>query len=160
METTNNNQFDIELDLSPIRKKVIRIDGDDNRILRLNTSDMNLVTRMSEVYPKLQALADEAGKELPKSDNVQEEMSMMAEQLTTIDKQMRDLMDELFDEKVSEVCAPSGNMYDIIGGGFRYEFILEALLNLYSDNIEEESKKIQKRIKSHTDKYVKGGRRK
>jgi len=159
METTNKT-YDIELDLSPIRKKVIRIDNDDNRILRLNTSDMNLVTRMNDVYPKLKALAEEAAQDTPSTDNVEDDIAKMAEHLTSIDTQMRTLMDELFDEKVSEVCAPSGNMYDIIGGGFRYEFIMEALLNLYSDNIEKETKKIQKRIAGHTDKYTKNGRRK
>ena len=159
METTNKT-YDIELDLSPIRKKVIRIDNDDNRILRLNTSDMNLVTRMNDVYPKLKSLAEEAAQDTPNTDNVEDDIAKMAEHLTSIDTQMRTLMDELFDEKVSEVCAPSGNMYDIIGGGFRYEFIMEALLNLYSDNIEKETKKIQKRIAGHADKYTKNGRRK
>jgi hypothetical protein len=160
MGTTDNNIIDLELDLSPIRKKSIRIDGDDSRILYLNTSDMNIIARMNDLYPKLKELAEDATKELPKSDDIEKEFADMAEHFTDIDKRMRETMDELFDGNVSEVCAPSGNMYDIINGGFRYEFIMDSLLKLYSDNIEKETKKIQKRMQSHTDKYTKGGKRK
>lgn len=160
MGTTDNLNVDLELDLSPIRKKSIRIDGDDSRILYLNTSDMNIVARMNNLYPALKALAEDSTKELPKSDDAEKDIADMAEYFTDIDTRMRNIMDELFDGNVSEVCAPSGNMYDIINGGFRYEFIMESLLNLYSDNIAKETKKIQKRVQSHTDKYTKGGKRK
>ena len=50
----------VDLDLSVIRKKRFRVDGDNNRILELNTSDVGIVSRLNEVYPKLQKLAQDA----------------------------------------------------------------------------------------------------
>ena len=43
----------IDIDLSPTKKKSFRIDGDNSRIIYLNTSDVNIAIRLEELYPKL-----------------------------------------------------------------------------------------------------------
>jgi hypothetical protein len=58
---TVNNEI-IDLDLSITKKKKFRFDKDDNRIVEINTSDMNLMQRVNVAYPKLQALQDKAAK--------------------------------------------------------------------------------------------------
>ena len=50
----------VDIELGSLRKQRFRINGDNNRILELNTSDMGIITRLSELYPKLQELADKA----------------------------------------------------------------------------------------------------
>jgi hypothetical protein len=68
---------------------------------------------------------------------------------------MRDLMDYIFDSNVSEICAPSGSMYDPINGQFRFEHIINILAGLYETDIESELTSIAKRVQKHTNKYSK-----
>lgn len=152
---------DISLDV--IRKKRFRIDGDDSRILELNTSDLNILARLKEAYPKLVSLADDAFKNMPEVDNTAEDYNFMTDESTAeivqalkdADKGMRDLMDYIFDSNVSEVCAPSGSMYDPINGQFRFEHIIGILAALYETDIEKEMTNISNRVKKHTSKYTK-----
>lgn len=158
--TTNTNDI-IDVSLSGARKKKIRIDGDDNRILELNTSDLNLLVRLREVYPELTALSKEAfsnwpDEEIPEDTDFMSDpnVSKATEILKETDAKMRDLIDYIFDSNVSEVCAPSGSMYDPVGGKLRYEHIVDCLSALYEKDISMEMKKISKRVQKHTDKYT------
>ena len=158
--TTSTNDI-IDVSLSGARKKKIRIDGDDNRILELNTSDLNLLVRLREVYPELTALSKEAFSNWP-DEEISEDTDFMSdpnvskatEILKETDAKMRDLIDYIFDSNVSEVCAPSGSMYDPVGGKLRYEHIVDCLSALYEKDISTEMKKISKRVQKHTDKYT------
>lgn len=171
---TNNelelNENIVDVDLSVLRKKRFRIDGDNNRILELNVSDVGIVARLSDSYPKLDELTTKAqsiGTEKPKKakaeteleineDEIErEEFQAMGNTLTEIDAEMRKIIDYIFDSNVSEVCAPFGNMYDPIEGQFRYEIIINTIANLYENNISKEATKIHQRIEKHTNKYTK-----
>ena len=162
MGASNNTTNDIvDISLSGARKKKIRIDGDDNRILELNTSDLNLLVRLREVYPQLNALSKDAFSNWPQETFSEDtdfmsdpNVSKATEILKETDGKMRDLIDYIFDSNVSEVCAPSGNMYDPVGGKLRYEHIVECLSSLYEKDISLEMKKISKRVQKHTDKYT------
>lgn len=158
---TRNNDI-IDLNLDGIRKKRFRIDGDDNRILELNTSDLNLLVRLKETYPKLVNLANSAFKDLPDVASNSEDYNFMTDEATaaTIDAlksadiQMRELMDYIFDSNVSEMCVPSGSMYDPINGEFRFEHIIGCLANLYETDVSKEMGRIAQRVRKHTDKYT------
>lgn len=145
--------FDGEIDLSATRKKKFRIDGDSDRILELNTSDLSTITRLEKLYPKLQLLSQDAALEQLKEDVDLETASAV---LTKIDMQMRNILDEIFDSNVSEVCAPYGSLFDPFNGEFRFEHITEVLSKLYESNITAEFKKVSQRLKKHTSKYTKG----
>ena len=152
----------IDLDLSVTKKKKFRFDKDDNRIVEINTSDMNLMQRVSEAYPKLQELQTKASK-LTEGLNVENEESefaaiqditTMAERLSAVDAEMRELLDYMFDAPVSAAAAPSGSMYDPFSGSFRYEHIITAVMKQYEDNLQSEFSKMEKQLKKHTDKYT------
>lgn len=154
----------IDIDLSAIRKKKFRIDGDDSKILELNTSDLNILSRLKESYPKLQSLARQAAERLPDQldDDTEYEnpfdnpkMNNIVDFLTSVDTDMRGIVDYIFDAPVSDLCAPSGNMYDPIGGQFRYEHIITVLTNLYENELSAEMGKISSRVQKHTNKYTK-----
>lgn len=161
VESTNNtipnDVFDGDIDLSVIRKKRFRIDGDNNRYLELNISDMGIITRLDNLYPRLQKLSqDAAAKQLDKQDESDEKiLTKLSQTLIKIDTQMRELIDELFDSNVSEVCAPSGSMIDPINGEFRFEHIIDVLSKLYTNNFNSEFKKMSAKMKKHTSKYTK-----
>ena len=157
-EQDTDSVFDGEINLSAVRKKRFRIDGDNNRYLELDTSDMGIITRLDNLYPKLQKLAQDASvKQLDKDETDNERaLTKISQALTRIDAQMRQLVDEIFDSNVSEVCVPSGTMFDPFNGVFRYEHIIDVISALYKDNIKTEFKKMATRMKKHTAKYTKG----
>lgn len=156
-KTLENNVIDI--DLSAFRKKRIRIDGDDNKIIEINISDMGVINRLQEAYDRLISLAN--------TYNLQEEESKAdadsdddfnagkaVETLRILDKEMRELVDFVFQANVSEVCASDGTMADPVNGQFRFEYIIEKFLAVYDKNFTEEFKKMSKNVKKHTNKYT------
>ena len=149
----------INLDLSPIRKKRIAINGDENNILELNTSDLNITARLSEAYPKLMKLSEgmtEFQNSVSDKDNpTDEDVAKLASEWKRIDNEMRDLVDYIFDADVCAHCATSGSMYDPINGKLRFEWIIDILSDLYEKELKSEFSKATKRVEKHTGKYVK-----
>ena len=141
-------------------KRSFSIDGDLNRIIHLDTSDMNILVRLDETYPEIRKLATEAAERIvsSKADEDDEDgetaISNLAEVLKDIDRQMRDKLDYIFASKIADICEPTGNMYDPVGGEFRFERIIEKLSTLYAQDITTEFKKMQERAQKHTAKYT------
>lgn len=162
LEDTVKDEDIIDIDLSPIRKKRFRINGDRDKILELNTSDMNIIPRLEESYPKLSKLVEEASdKILAQTENIDEdsesdiELAPIADTLRDIDTEMRKWVDYIFDADVSKVCAENGSMYDPFNGKFRFEHIIDAISALYENNLKTEFDKVSNRVKKHTSKYHK-----
>lgn len=149
----------IDIDLSPIRKKRFRINGDNDKILELNTSDVSIFNRLQDAYPKLEELASKATALGDDTDGDEDGIKKFTDTLKEIDTTMRESIDYIFDSNVSEVCAPFGSMYDPLNGKFRYEHIIETLAALYENNFDEEVRKIKNRVTKHTDKYTKKKKR-
>ena len=145
-----------DVDLGFVDKKKFRIAGDYNRMLELNVSDMNIYSRYTQAYPKLKQFAEDASKKV-QAINIDDDdaMEKIAEFLTDIDKQMREQIDFIFDTNASEVCAPSGNMFDPINGDFRFEHIIGVLAKLYETGFEAEIAKFKNKTAKHTSKYTK-----
>ncbi len=145
-----------DLVIPELDRKKFRINGDNNRILELNTSDVNIVSRLNKGYTELLSLA-EAVKELDLEDEgtTEEQMEKMSEQLSEIDKKMREQLDYIFDTNVSEVCAGNASMYDPLNGKFRWEHIIESIGNLYGEAFKREFANMTKRVQKHTGKYTK-----
>lgn len=148
MATKNNV---INIDLSSTSKKKVIFDNDEDRAVYLDLADMSIATRLSAVEPKLNELSEKFGK--VKDD---ESSLSISETLSEIDKEMRDLIDYLFDAPVSAVAAPSGSMFDMFNGEFRCSIIMSALLEQYTANVEKETAILDKQMRKHTDKYTKG----
>ena len=148
-----------DVNLGFVEKKKFRINGDNDRVLELNVSDMNIASRLSEVYPKLLAFVDDVknqtNKALADTGDDSEQLAEMAKFLTDIDAKMRELIDYVFDSNVSEVCAPTGNMFDPVNGEYRYEHIINVVANLYTNGLNKELDAIKKKAAKHTSKYTK-----
>ena len=152
---TDNNIVDVEI--TEIRKKNFRFDGDDNRVVSLNLADLSIMSRVSEVYAKLQELVS-AAQELTiglsggdSTDEVMADYSIFGEKLKEIDTTMRGYIDYIFGTEVSQAASPDGTMYDIFNGQFRFEYILTTLLQYYGENINNEFNNIMK----HASDYIK-----
>ena len=151
----------IDIDIKVAEKKKFRINKDDSKILELNTSDINIITRLAEAIPKLDELQTRSvglldGVELDKDGGLTEdEMLKIGETLKAIDNDMRDLLDFIFDSNVSEILASNGSMYDPFEGSYRFEYIVDKLLDLYDNNLKNEYTAMNEKVSKHTDKYTK-----
>ena len=148
-----------DVDISAIKKKRFRINGDNNKILELNVSDMNIASRMSAAYERLQKHMEEVGAilaDVPEDSEITPEVQEAVEShLDAIDTKMRNELDYIFQAPVSEVCADGGSMYDPFEGAFRFEHIIESLSKLYENNLAKEFERMRKRITVKTSKYTK-----
>ena len=152
----------LDLDLNSIQKTKIRINGDQSRFIELNLSDMNIVKRLETAYENLQKLAEEVATlsdkfdiDVDDTENAEKAMKQLSEALTELDRKMRDEIDYLFDSKVSDVCVPSGTMYDPHNGMFMFEHIISALASYYTTNFQEEFEAMRNNVDKHTKKYTK-----
>lgn len=145
-----------DVKLGFVEKKKFRIEGDNNRILELNVSDLNIMSRLKEGYPKLNDLFAEAKSKIesiPEDIDGIDLISTFADRLEEIDKEMREIIDFIFDANVSQVCAPSGNMYDPVAGSFRYMHIIDVVSTLYTNGLNAEFNKMKNRVERRASKY-------
>jgi len=148
MALTENTNEVIDINIEGIKRQRFRINGDSDAYIELNLSDLNITDRMQSGLEKLQ---DEMAKiaALPDDEN-------LSEALKECDAHMRDYVDFIFDYPVSAACLRrGGTMYDPKNGMFVYEHIIDALTKLYTNNLNEEYKKLKARVSRHTDKYTK-----
>lgn len=156
LENKTNDIQDI--DLSIFNKKKFSINGDTDRIIELDVSDLNILTRIKEQYPRLEELAASISelKEIkPDTLSETELIDETATKLSEVDKEMRKIVDIIFDSNVSEVCVPTGSMYDPINGTFRFEHLINTLIKLYDENLTQEAKKIKANLNKRLNKYKK-----
>lgn len=148
-----------DVDISAIKKKRFRINGDSSKILELNVSDMNIASRMTAAYDRLQKYMEEVGtilSDIPEDGETTPELEeKVNDQLKAIDEKMREEMDYIFQAPVSEVCSYGGSMYDPFEGAFRFEHIIESLSKLYENNLAKEFESMRKRVSVKTSKYTK-----
>ena len=152
----------IDVDLGYVEKRRFRIMGDYNRMLELNVSDLNIFSRLEAGYAQLKALgkkAQESVDKIPSEDDKEQNFSGIANTLTEIDAEMRKIVDFIFDTNASEVCVPSGNMFDPVDGQFRFEHIIDKLTSLYATGLNAEFKKMQNNVDKRTSKYTKKGKK-
>lgn len=153
---TVDDIVDIDVDLSATRKKRLRINGDNSKIIELNLSDMNIGKRLDVEYKKLRKYMDSVKDIAVNPDNDEDSLRLSYERFEEIDKKMRECVDNIFDYPVSEVCAPTGSMYDMFSGAFRFEHIIDTLTKLYENNLNTEYHKMLNRVNSTAAKYTKG----
>lgn len=142
------------LDLSVIQRRKFTIDGNPDNVIELNTSDFLIVDRLREAYPKLQALSEQLQAPETNENDLEGTLNTLGDFFKDIDKQMRELVDYIFDADVCSHCVPTGSMYDLHEGAPTYDHIITILSGLYENNLSEEVKKVNKRISKHTSKYT------
>lgn len=145
------------IDLSAFNKKKFSINGDADKIIELDPSDLNIIQRLNTNYKKLQKLATKAQNQMASLNSNQDDETYMqnaSDMLAEIDNEMRECVNAIFDYDVCSVCVPTGSMYDPVNGSFKFEYLVTTLLNLYEDNLTKEAHKIQAKVSKHTDKYT------
>ena len=162
MSEEKKNGNVLNLDLSETARTKIWVNGDCTKVLELNLTDLGVIARAKDAQVKLDALQEKATKlassDVPDDIDTPEDEKKFDEAIELfrdIDKEMREIVDYVFDFPVCNICCDGGSMYDPVKGQYRYEYILDKLMALYNVNWAKESKLIRDRMKSHTAKYTK-----
>ena len=142
------------ISLGSLNKKRFTIDGDENRILELNTSDLSVISRVDEFDKAVTEEFEKFVEEQDKFTGEDFDFKRLGELLTEIDKFIREKLDWLYDAKISETLAPFGTMLDPINGDFRFQIINDILVGLYDKQFTKELKVRNDKIRQHTKKYV------
>lgn len=144
------------IDLSITDRQRFSINNDPNRVVWLNTSDIGIAKRFKDCNTRLFEELDRVQNALAQETKDDEEaLDVLIDTLESADKEMRKIVDELFDADVSSQCAPDGTMYDLFNGQFRFQIIIESLTKLYTTNLDNEITALQKKADKYTKKYHK-----
>lgn len=134
------------------------IDGDKDKKIYLYTNDMGIIGRIQETVPKINELESKYVKlYLDTSDNTKtedEQIREFSDGIKSIDADLRDCINYIFDYDVCSVILPSGTMVNLKDGEYIFSIIVSSLLELYSDTIVEETEKLVAKMKKRADKYV------
>lgn len=140
------------------KRKTFTIDGDENRIISLDTSDTGIMGRLSAMQEFLNdsdRFVEEFEKANESATDDWNRSLILSKMFAERDAEMRKQLNNLFD---SDVCTPivgNGSVMRIVDGVPLYNTILERLLPLYEAEIAKQLTAQQKRISKHTAKYVK-----
>ena len=143
------NEDVVDIEFKELQKKRFRLDRDNNRVIELNTSDISVISRLEQIYPKMLKFVEEA------QSSVNEDADKALDAMMDINGKMKELLDWAFDSKVADKACPEGTLFDPINGKFRFEYIMERLIGLYDTNFNNEFELLQKRMNKHTAKYTK-----
>lgn len=130
----------------------IMINGDENRIIKFNTGDYNLITRANEAEKNIVKKLEPLGDVKVNSDGTAE-IESLTNQLSEIDKAVKEEIDYIFNSKVSEVIFGNTSTLASNKGKFLVEIFFEAVMPVVINRIESEAKASDKRMSKHTDKY-------
>jgi hypothetical protein len=134
----NNLEFDDGL-------KRLAINGDENRIITINPTDIAVIKRYNEVIPQLDELSEKY-KEIPQEKTV--------EAISELDKKAREFIDYIIGSPVSETVFRTANCLSYAGGQTIFENFLTAYMNYMTPAIKSEYEKSKKRIEKYT-KHIK-----
>ena len=148
-EVKSKVQDVVDIDFGELQKKKFRLDRDNNRVIELNTSDISVVKRLEEVYPKMLSLVDKAHLD------IEADPDSTIDAVMSVNDEMKKLLNYAFDSDIADKACPDGTLYDPINGKFRFEYIMEKLIALYDENFKNEFNLMQKRVSKHTSKYTK-----
>lgn len=153
-KTTTNN---IVLDLGA---KEFTINNNPDMKVYLNPNDMGIVTRIQETIPRVNELEFEymsvydGDNEEINQDDPDELVKVFAEKIKTIDAEMRECINYIFDYDVCSVVKSSGTVLDLYNGEYAFGIIISTLLDLYSDTITKETNKLVAKMKKRVEKYT------
>ena len=145
----------LNINLDRGQRKKFTIDGDESRILELNTSDMGIFARLDAFDKNVTAALQEFDKiQTSETEKDGWDIIKLGEQLHKLDEIIKEQFDILYDTNFSEVVVPHGTMLDLIDGEFRFQYLNEVFANLYEKQLSKELKIRNDTIRKHTKKYI------
>ena len=126
--------------------KEYSINGDENAVIRVKTTDFSLIDRLFGVKEKI-ASTVQAMEQLKDSENT----DAILESIKKADIEVKQELDRVFDFGVSEVVCGDMNSLSFAGGQPVALNFLEAIIPEIKKDLEAEQGAAQKRIDKYTE---------
>lgn len=136
----------------PKRKK-FSIDGDENRVIELDTGDTGIMGRWSAVQEWIEQAAQEL-ETLADAGKSEEQAASASKRFAEINAGAREKLNFLFDTDVCTPIAGNGALIRMVEGEPLFMRIIDTILPLYEADIKVEYEKSKRRIEKHTAKYA------
>lgn len=120
--------------------KTYEINGDPNRVIKINPADVGILKRLQAAQDSISALQSKYN-----SINT-------PEALAECDKDLRAIIDDVFAAPVADIAFGGSNCLSLAGGSSIYENFLNAIIPIVQETVKEESKASEKRISKYTDR--------
>ena len=130
----------------------IMINGDENRIIRFNPNDYNILIRADEAENNIIEKLKPLGEIKVNADGTADTENL-TEQLKAIDKAVKEEINYIFNSNVSDVIFGNTSTLTSSNGEFLVEKFIKAVMPIVTERIESEARASDKRMSKHTDKY-------
>ena len=116
--------------------KRLAINGDENRVIVVNPTDVGIVARYREKLPEIEKLSAETenSEEIP----------------DILDKKVREFVDYIIGSPVSETVFGKTNCISMAGGQTIFENFLTAYMEYMKPEIKAEYERSKKRVEKYT----------
>ena len=164
----------INLNIGVSTRQKFSIDDDENRIIELDTKDVGIADRFARAIKRMESLeekwvklrqsaelAEKAAASIQENiDNINAEdfdtISQFSDSYREVDREMRDILDEIFDcPGMCDTILGNTCTFSIVNGHYKYEQIMDVLIGVYEAEIKSEVGKLNRaRIADKTQKYT------
>lgn len=127
-----------------------KINGDENKILRINTADLQILNRAKKAETELKEIANEC---ININQNMSNDESI--DLLDKYDKKVKKTIDYIFNTNASQVVFGEMNCLSICDGQPVFKNFLDEILPVITTDIESETKKSQANINKYTSQVKK-----
>ena len=125
--------------------KSYTINGDESKVIYINTSDLGIPKRAKQAEKELKKIAD-------KCANIEDSLSIdeSIELLDKFDGQVKKIIDYIFNADVSDVVFGRTNSLSMVDGKPVFQNFLDAIIPEIVKDTDKEYKKSQKNITKYT----------
>lgn len=127
--------------------KEYAINGDENRVIRINVSDVGIITRIQDAMSKADNIAEEVSEREKNEDRTQ--------LLKEYDQRAREMVNDIFGSDVCTAALGSVNVFSVASNGKPVLFnFLEALLAVVVQEIKSTQTAAQIKLEEKVEKYI------
>ena len=131
--------------------KEFSINGDVNRVIRFNPSDLAIIKRLEEAKNKIsESMAIKDDIELDNEGKPVDSLENYSKVISHIDNVIKEQINYIFDNNVADVVFGNQSPLANIKGKPLYERFMESVMPEIKKAVEEEAKESRKRVAKYT----------
>lgn len=148
-----------------VNKQRYTVGGDLDKVIELDTSDLNIVNRLSKAVPELNKLTDkwekanesaEALSTAEDADSALKHSKEFSDNMDAMEKAVRQILDDIFDSPVADTILGNTSAFSPVNGYYKFEHIINSLVKCYEQNIQDEAPKFNARkVEKYINKWIK-----
>lgn len=131
-------------------QKRFTINDDENKVIFINTTDMQILKRLKKAEPEMRKLANECAK-LNEYTSVDDAIEL----LSKCDAEVRKNIDFIFNSNIADIVFGNTNCISFCDGQPLFMNFMDAVLPEIEKDIAEEQNKSSKRISKYTSQVKK-----